>query len=98
MTLPDIHPITIKSILTIANYSLLGPDIARDRLYSPSFTNNITRGFSNLTVTLLPDLSFAEKFSTFWSTYGQAISLVGGGFVAGAAALFFERVFRHKTS
>ena len=97
-TLPDTHPLTIKSILTIANYSLLGPDIARDRLYSPSFTNNITRSFSNLTVTLLPDLSFAEKFSAFWSTYGPAISLVGGGFVFAGAALFFNRVFRHKAS
>jgi hypothetical protein len=34
-----------------------------------------------------------------WSTKNERQEgLVGGGFVAGAAALFFNRVFRHKAS
>jgi hypothetical protein len=96
-TLPVTHPIAIKAVFTIINYGIFGPNIQRDRIYSPSSTNNITTTFSNLTVTLLPPLTFSEKFGVFWSTYGQVISLVGGGFAAGAAALFFNRLFKTES-
>jgi hypothetical protein len=62
-------------------------------LTSASSTDNRTTTFSNLTVTLLP-WTLTDIFRDIWSTYGQVISLVGGGFAAGAAALFFNRAFK----
>ena len=96
-TLPVTHPVAIKAVLAITNYTIFGPDIHRDRLYSNSSTNNITTTFSNLTVSLQKSLTLTERFSEFWNTYGQVISLVGGGFAAVAAALFFNRFFKTKS-
>jgi hypothetical protein len=87
---PSIHLIPIESTIKVINYSLSGPY----HLRSHSLTDSITTTFSNLTVRLLPPLSFSEEFRDFWDVYGQAISLVGGGFAAGAAALFFNRLFK----
>jgi hypothetical protein len=48
----------------------------------------------NLPLTVDP-LTFSEQFTAFWSVYGDALSLVAGGFVAGFAALVFDK-FRKR--
>jgi len=96
-TLPVTHPIAIKAVLPITNSTIFGPDIHKDSLYSNSSTNKITTTFSNLTVTLLPSLNLQQRFADFWTTYGPVISLIGGRFAAGTAALFFNRFFKTKS-
>lgn len=65
---------------------------------SNSLTNTISESFSNLTITILNRLTFEEQFIEFWKTYGPIISLVGGGFAAGFAALVFNRFKKTKSS
>lgn len=50
----------------------------------------------NLPVTVIDPLSFGEQFSAFWDVYGDPISLVGGGFAAGFAALVFNKLQKTK--
>jgi hypothetical protein len=53
---------------------------------------------SYFTVIVKPPLNWEEKFKGFWETYGEVISLIGGGFAAGFTALVFDRVRRRKES
>jgi hypothetical protein len=58
---------------------------------------NITE-YSNLPVTILGPLPFSEIFKDFWGTYGGLITLIGGGFGAGFAAVVFEKFRKKKKS
>jgi hypothetical protein len=49
-----------------------------------------------LPVTVIESLTFGEQFSAFWNVYGDPISLVGGGFAAGFAALVFNKLQKTK--
>ena len=42
---------------------------------------------STLSLTLLPPLTPEEHFTRFWSTYGELIKIIGGGFAGGSAAM-----------
>ena len=46
----------------------------------------------NLTIKVLEPLTFQQWFKEGWDTYGSLISLLGGGFAAGAASLVFDRL------
>jgi hypothetical protein len=48
----------------------------------------------NLTITVTPPLNVNDQFKDFWSTYGQPISIIMGGFAGGFASLVFGRVRR----
>jgi hypothetical protein len=92
--LPFIHTITINAVITIPDFTPYGA--TSSEVKSNSLTGNISKGFSNLTITLLPPMTFQEQFSAFWNTYGSLVSLVGGGFAAGFAALVFNRLTKTK--
>ena len=66
--------------------------------YTPSFYNS--SGYiladSNLTISVIPKLSGIELFKEFWDTFGDFVSLIGGGFIAGITALVFERIKNKK--
>jgi hypothetical protein len=42
---------------------------------------------STLPITLLPSLTPQEQFTAFWTTYGELIKIIGGGFAGGSAAI-----------
>jgi hypothetical protein len=46
----------------------------------------------NLTITVMPPLNVSDEFKNFWSTYGQPISIIMGGFVGGFTSLVFGRI------
>jgi hypothetical protein len=48
----------------------------------------------NLTITVIPPLDINDEFKGFWSTYGQPISIIMGGFAGGFASLVFGRIRR----
>jgi hypothetical protein len=52
----------------------------------------ITSPWMNLTITVMPPLNVNDEFKGFWSTYGQPISIIMGGFAGGFASLVFGRV------
>jgi hypothetical protein len=54
----------------------------------------ITNPFMNLTITVMPPLNVNDQFKDFWSTYGQPISIIMGGFAGGFASLIFGRIRR----
>jgi hypothetical protein len=54
----------------------------------------ITSPSMNLTITVTPPLNVNDQFKDFWSTYGQPISIIMGGFAGGFASLVFGRVRR----
>ena len=66
--------------------------------FVPSFYNS--SGYivadSNVTISVIPKLSGIELFKEFWNTFGDFISLIGGGFIAGITALVFERIKNKK--
>jgi len=66
--------------------------------FDPSFYNS--SGYiladSNLTISVIPKLSGIELFKEFWDTFGDFVSLIGGGFIAGITALVFERIKNKK--
>jgi hypothetical protein len=49
---------------------------------------------TNLTITVIPPLDVNDQFKSFWSTYGQPISIIAGGFAGGFASLIFSRMSR----
>jgi hypothetical protein len=62
-----------------------------------TYENATTNIGTYLTVTL-QDYPFSEKFKDFWSAYGDAISLVGGGFAGGFAGFIFARLEKKKSN
>lgn len=45
---------------------------------------------------LVTSFTFDDQFRSFWSAYGDFISLIAGGFVAGFTALVFDRIRRKR--
>jgi hypothetical protein len=78
----------------LANISFPTQYISREEQLKTT-SDNITE-ILNLPITILQPLTFGEEFSAFWDTYGGALSLVGGGFAAGFAALVFDKLRRTK--
>ena len=66
--------------------------------FDPSFYNSsgYVLSDSNFTITVIPKESLFQVFKEFWDTFGDFISLIGGGFIAGTTALVFERVKNRK--
>ena len=46
---------------------------------------------SALPITLLASLTPQEQFAAFWTTYGELVKIIGGGFAGGSAAMVFGR-------
>lgn len=53
--------------------------------------NQKIQGHSTLPITLLASLTPQEHFAAFWSTYGELIKIIGGGFAGGSAAMVFAK-------
>jgi hypothetical protein len=49
--------------------------------------NQKIQGHSTLPITLLPPPTLEEQFTKFWSTYGELVKIIGGGFAGGSAAM-----------
>jgi hypothetical protein len=49
-------------------------------------------GKANLTIDVMPPLSYQEQFKQFWDDYGDFISLLAGGFAAGLSALAVDKL------
>ena len=56
---------------------------------------NAANARSYLTIIVL-DYPFSEKFKDFWDAYGDAISLIGGGFIGGFSGFMFARLEKKK--
>jgi hypothetical protein len=54
----------------------------------------ITNPSMNLTMTVLPPVNVSDEFKSFWTIYGQPISIILGGFAGGFASLVFGRIKR----
>lgn len=89
--LPSPHTLQIFANLSFPTQYIGGQSPIRT-IISENITEN-----SNLAITILEPLSFAEKFRDFWSTYGDLVSLIGGGFAAGIAALVLDRLRKKHT-
>lgn len=95
----EVGPYTIP-IMLIANLEAKGQAARFLNLqyFDPSFYNS--SGYiladSNLTISVIPKLSGIELFKEFWDTFGDFVSLIGGGFIAGITALVFERIKNKK--
>jgi hypothetical protein len=63
---------------------------------SISLPYGINQNYNNLTVTLLKQQSFGEKFSDWWNKFGGAVSLIDGGFGAGVAGIVVDRFRRNR--
>lgn len=94
-TLPITRTLVMDTIITIPDFTQQQDGID---IKSNSLTNTISQSFSNLTITLLSRLTFEEQFTAFWNVYGSVISLVGGGFAAGFAALVLNRLKKNKSN
>ena len=59
--------------------------------FIPSFYNS--SGYllsdSNITISVIEEKSKIDYFIEFWTTFGDFISLIGGGFITGVTALGF---------
>ena len=45
-----------------------------------------------------PPLSAEQKFTSFWNTYGNIITVFGGGFAGGFAGWFFGRIESRRST
>jgi hypothetical protein len=90
---------TIPILANISMGSIVLPKFLHTNNYSLSVP---TYGYmtvpANLTVKVVEPLTFQQRFKEAWDTYGTLISLVGGGFAAGAASLVFERLKKKNES
>jgi len=86
---------TLESLATFNNNIDSKGEITNSTLQTfnkfPSF-GYVTNPSMNLTVTVIPPLSFDEQFKEFWSIYGQPISIIAGGFAGGFASLVFAKI------
>jgi hypothetical protein len=86
---------TVTSTKPIFNDTVSGfvdPEFLVSKKYPT--TGYITNPFMNLTITVLPPLSASDAFKSFWTIYGQPISIIMGGFAGGFASLIFGRIRR----
>jgi hypothetical protein len=68
------------------------------RFKVPSSHANIVNETSDLTVDVQKGPDAFEQMKAFWNAFGGPISLVGGGFAAGAASLIFDRLKKPKSA
>lgn len=59
-------------------------------------TQGYTTAIVNFSTTILEKPSIQEEFKDFWNTFGDPISLIVGGFVAGFTAIVFDRIKNRK--
>jgi hypothetical protein len=59
-------------------------------------TQGYTTAIANFSTTILEKPSIQEEFKDFWNTFGDPISLIAGGFVAGFTAIIFDRIKNRK--
>jgi hypothetical protein len=59
-------------------------------------TQGYTTAIANFSTTILEKPSIQEEFKDFWNTFGDPISLIAGGFVAGFTAIVFDRIKNRK--
>jgi hypothetical protein len=67
-------------------------NISPSGLVDSNITTRIINSRPSYFTVIVKSYPFSEQFKDFWSTYGDFISLVGGGFTAGAAALAIDRL------
>lgn len=92
--LPSVNTLYMDAILTIPDLTFLKQ--GSRHVEGNSLTENISKTFSNLTITLLPNLTPQEQFAEFWKSYGDFIGLVAGGFIAGLTALVIDRIKKKR--
>jgi hypothetical protein len=97
-TIPFTSSIIIQTTATstkpIFNNTVSGfvdPEFQLSKRYP---TTGYITGPGNLTITVIPPLNINDEFKGFWSTYGQPISIIMGGFAGGFASLVFGRIRR----
>lgn len=92
--LPSVNTLYMDAELTIPDLTFLKQ--GSGNVQGNSLTENISKTFSNLTITLLPNLRPQEQFAEFWKSYGDFIGLVAGGFIAGLTALVLDRIKKKR--
>ena len=92
---------SIPVLANISTGSTFLPKILYVNIYSLPISIP-TEGYTiiplNLTVQVLEPLTFGEWFKEGWETYGNFISLLSGGFFAGAASLVLDRLKKNRSS
>jgi hypothetical protein len=78
-----------ESAPTYNDSGYMKSDLETSKKY-PTF-GFVTNPSMNLTITVMPPISFDEQFKEFWSIYGQPISIIAGGFAGGFASLVFAK-------
>jgi hypothetical protein len=97
------HPYTVP-ITPEISFPRINFDIGQEITGNPIVTENATISAVikpkpyYLTITVLPPTSVEQNVTNFWNAWGPIISFIGGGFVAGAAGLFFDRIRKSKRS
>jgi len=100
----SVSPYTIPNSYTIPIHAdiILTPSFSLD---NPDFTSSIPlKAISNFTITVLPELSFSEKFKAVWDTYGGLLTIIiplSGGAGAGlykAASILNKRLKERKAA
>jgi hypothetical protein len=86
----DTEVTSTKPIFTNTTSGFVDPEFLISKKYPT--TGYITNPEMNLTITVMPPLNVSDQFKGFWSTYGQPISIIMGGFAGGFASLVFGRV------
>lgn len=92
---------SIPILANISTGSTFLPKILYVNIYSLPISIS-TEGYAiiplNLTVQVLEPLTFGEWFKEGWETCGNFISLLSGGFFAGAASLVLDRLKKNRSS
>jgi hypothetical protein len=98
LNVPSNAPVGQYTIPLIANISVEStfPSI----FFGLSDYNLPTQGYTtaavNFSTTISEKSSIQEEFKDFWNTFGDPISLIAGGFVAGFTAIVFDRIKNRK--
>lgn len=71
-------------------------DISASSIVGDNISTKIIKSRPSYFTVIVTPYTFDEQFRSFWSTYGNFISLVGGGFFAGAAALALGRLTNRR--
>jgi hypothetical protein len=86
-TIPLIANVSVESTFPSAFFGLSGFNLP---------TQGYTTTIVNFSTTIMEKPSIQEEFEDFWTTFGDPISLVAGGFVAGFTAIVFDRIKNRK--
>lgn len=86
-TIPILANVSVESTFPSGFFGLSGFNIP---------TQGYTTAVANFSTTILEESSIQEEFKDFWNTFGEPISLIAGGFVAGFTAIIFDRIKNRK--